>query len=90
MQGAPKVVGQTRLQAAFWLSQLAVQASLAASASRSFARLKLSGEACASWGNVRPTIKAKTSLTKASCDVDYGAAGTAGHTPSCAESKLAA
>jgi len=31
-QGAPSVVGQARLQASFWLVQLATQASLAASA----------------------------------------------------------
>jgi len=33
-QGAPSVVGHTRLQASFWLAQLATQASLAASARR--------------------------------------------------------
>jgi hypothetical protein len=33
-QGAPYVVGQTRLQESFWLAQLAKQASLAASARR--------------------------------------------------------
>ena len=33
-QGAPSVVGHTRLQASFWLAQLAMQASLAASARR--------------------------------------------------------
>jgi len=33
-QGAPSVVGQTRLQASFWLAQLEMQASLAASANR--------------------------------------------------------
>jgi hypothetical protein len=35
-QGAPYVVGQTRLQESFWLAQLAMQASLAASARRHF------------------------------------------------------
>jgi hypothetical protein len=34
-QGAPSVVGHTRLQESFWLAQLAKQASLAASANRS-------------------------------------------------------
>jgi hypothetical protein len=33
-QGALKVAGQTRLQDAFWLAQLAMQASEAASANR--------------------------------------------------------
>jgi len=33
-QGAPSVVGHTRLQESFWLAQLAKQASLAASARR--------------------------------------------------------
>jgi hypothetical protein len=35
-QGAPYVVGQTRLQESFWLAQLEKQASLAASARRHF------------------------------------------------------
>ena len=33
-QGTPSVVGHTRLQASFWLAQLAKQASLVASANR--------------------------------------------------------
>lgn len=40
MQGAPNVVGQTRLQESFWLAQLAKQASVAASANRHLPLLK--------------------------------------------------